>query len=85
MINNNVREGAGWKTWGILTREGCAKGQLKLMIGSVISSPAHQTPKDPYVTQSQFEMFMKEINDRLSKIEERLFNKESEGKAAKLL
>jgi len=69
MINNNVREGTGWKTWGILTREGCAKGQLKLVVG----------------TQSQFEMFMKEINDRLSKIEERLFNKESEGKAAKLL
>jgi len=85
MINNNVREGTGWKTRGILTREGCAKGQLKLMIGSVISSQAHQTPKDHYVTQSQFEMFMKEINDRLSKIEERLFNKESEGKAAKLL
>jgi CheY-like chemotaxis protein len=85
MTNNNVREATDWKTWGILTREGCAKGQLKLMIGSVISSPAHQTPKDHYVTQSQFEMFMKEINDRLSKIEERLFNKESEGKAAKLL
>jgi len=85
MINNNVREGTGWKTWGILTREGCAKGQLKLMIGSVISSPAHQTPKDHYVMQSQFEMFMKEINDRLGKIEQRLFNKESEGKAAKLL
>ncbi len=72
MINNNVREGTGWKTWGILTREGCAKGQLKLMIGSVISSPAHQTPKDHYVTQSQFEMFMKEINDRLGKIEQTL-------------
>ena len=61
MINNNVREGTGWKTWGILTREGCAKGQLKLMIGSVISSQAHQTPKDPYVTQSQFEVFMKDF------------------------
>lgn len=72
MINKNVREGTGWKTWGILTREGCAKGQLKLMIGSVISSSAHQTPKDPYVTQSQFEMFMKGINDRLGKIEQTL-------------
>ncbi|MBC8359423.1 MAG: hypothetical protein H8E54_10840 [Candidatus Aminicenantes bacterium] len=61
MINNNVKEGTDWKTWGILTREGCAKGQLKLMIGSVISSQAHQTPKDPYVTQSQFEMFMKDF------------------------
>ena len=72
MINNNVREGTGWKTWGILTREGCAKGQLKLMIGSVISSSAHQTPKVPYVTQSQFEMFMKGINERLGKIERTL-------------
>ncbi len=72
MINNNVREGTGWKTWGILTREGCAKGQLKLMIGSVISSPDHQTPKDPYVTQSQLEIFMKGINDRLGKIEQTL-------------
>ena len=69
MINKNLREGTDWRTWGILTREGCAKGQLKLMIGSVISSSAHQTPKDPYVTQSQFEMFMKGINDRLAKIE----------------
>lgn len=72
MINNNVREGTGWKTWGILTREGCAKGQLKLVVGSVVSSPAHQIPKDPYVTQSQFEIFMKGINDRLGKIEQTL-------------
>jgi len=72
MINKNVLEATDWKTWGIITKEGCAKGQLKLMIGSVISSPAHQTPKDPYVTQSQFEVFMKEINDRLGKIEQTL-------------
>ena len=76
MINNNVREGTGWKTWGIITREGCAKGQLKLVVGSVASSPAHQTPKEPYVTQSQFEMFMKGINDRLGKIE-RVLNRMS--------
>ena len=61
MMNNNVRKGTDWKTWGILTREGCAKGQLKLMIGSVISSQAHQTPKELYVKQSQFEMFMKDF------------------------
>ena len=72
MINNNVREGTAWKTWGILTRESCAKGQLKLVVGSVVSSPTHQTPKDPYVRQSQFEMFMKGINDRLGKIERTL-------------
>jgi len=72
MINNNVREGTRWKTWGILTREGCAKGQLKLVLGSVVTSPAYQTPKEPYVTQSQFEIFMKGINDRLGKIEQTL-------------
>ena len=72
MINKNVLEGTDWKTWGIVTKEGCAKGQLKLVVGSVVSSPAYQTPKDPYVTQSQFKMFMKGINDRLGKIEQTL-------------
>ena len=72
MINNNVREGTGWKTWGILTRGGCAKGQLKLVVGSVVSSPAYQAHKDPYVRQAQFEVFMKGINDRLGKIEQTL-------------
>ena len=36
-------------------------------------------------TKEYAAFIMKEINDKLSKIEERLFNKESEGKAAKLL
>lgn len=61
MINNNVRDGTDWKTWGILTKEGCAKGQLKLVIGSVVSLPTARTPKDPYVTQSQFEKFLKDF------------------------
>ena len=72
MINKNVLEGTDWKTWGILTREGCAKGQLKLVVGSVVTSPAYQTPKDPYVRLSQLEMFMKRINERLGKIEQTL-------------
>jgi len=72
MINKNVLEGTDWKTWGILTREGCAKGQLKLVVGSVVTSLAYQTPKDPYVRLSQLEMFMEGINERLGKIEQTL-------------
>jgi len=61
-VNNNVREGTDWNTWGILTKEGCAKGHLKLLIGLVVPLPTSGTPKkDPYVTQSQFEKFMKEF------------------------
>jgi len=60
-INETVREKTDWNTWGILTKEGCAKGQLKLLIGSVVPLPTSGTPKkDPYVTQSQFERFLKE-------------------------
>jgi CheY-like chemotaxis protein len=72
MINKNVTEVTDWKTWGIVTREDCAKGQLKLVVGSVVSSPAHQAPKDPYVTQSQFEMSLKEMNARIDKLEQKL-------------
>jgi len=60
-INDNVRNSTEWNTWGILTKEGCAKGQLKLVIGSVEALPTSQIIKDPYVTQSQFERFLKEF------------------------
>ncbi len=33
-INSKVLEATNWQTWGILTREGCAKGQFKLLVGS---------------------------------------------------
>lgn len=72
MINRNVLEGTNWKTWGILTKEGCAKGQLKLVIGSVVPLPTSRTPKDPYVTRSQFYEFKKDIEKRLDSIEQAL-------------
>lgn len=74
MINNNVREGTDWNTWGILTKEGCAKGQLKLVIGSISIVPlkTSRTPKDPYILQSQFEKFKKDIEERLALIEKAL-------------
>jgi len=75
MINKNVLEKTDWHTWGILTREGCAKGQLKLSIGKVVPFlTSGATPKDHYVTQSQFEKFKKEMEslkkDVLAKLEE---------------
>lgn len=62
MINNNAREGTEWKTWGILTKEGCAKGQLKLMIGSVV--PASSSPEPPlrkFVTREEFERLKQDL------------------------
>ncbi|MEK6689966.1 MAG: response regulator [Nitrospirota bacterium] len=72
MINNNAREGTDWNTWGILTKESCAKGQLKLVIGSVVPLSDPRIPKNPYVTKSQFEKFKKDIEERLDLIEKAL-------------
>jgi len=71
-INTKVLEGTDWNTWGILTREGCAKGQLKLVVGSVMPLHTSRTPEDPYVTQSRFERFMRDVEERLKKIESTL-------------
>ena len=71
-INENVREGTEWKTWGILTKENCAKGQRKLLIGAVVSLPNQRTHKNSYVDQTQFERAIKEINMRIDRIEQLL-------------
>lgn len=71
-VNNNIREGTDWNTWGLLTKEGCAKGQLKLVIGSVGALSASPTLKDPYILQSQFQKFKKDIEERLVSIEKAL-------------
>ncbi len=71
-INEKVLEGTEWNTWGILTREGCAKGQLKLVIGSVAGASVPESQKDTYILKSEFEEFKKEIESRLAKIEQTL-------------
>lgn len=68
-INENVREKTDWNTWGLFTKEGCTKGQLKLLIGTE-PLPISSILKDPYVTQSQLESFRKEIDKKLSLIEQ---------------
>lgn len=72
-VNENVREKTEWNTWGILTKEGCAKGQLKLAIGHVKPVSRNESSKDPYVTQSQFEKLKREFEifrkDVLNKLE----------------
>lgn len=77
-INDKVRDGTDWRTWGLLTKEGCAKGQLKLVIGSIVPLTTSRTPKDPYITQSQFEKFKRDVEERLKEIERTLNLKSSQ-------
>lgn len=71
-INENVLKGTDWNTWGVMTKEGCAKGQLKLVLGSVMPLPTSRVPKDPYVLQSHFYKFKKDIEEKLDSIEQAL-------------
>lgn len=71
-INKWVREKTEWRTWGILTKEGCAKGQLKLLIGSIVQPSAFMAPKESFVSHSEFEKFKKDIEERLGAIEKAL-------------
>lgn len=66
-INDNVMEGTEWNTWGILSKENCAMGQLKLVIGSVIPFQISSTPKDPYVTRSLFNEELKIFREKIIK------------------
>ncbi|MFH1963799.1 MAG: hypothetical protein ABIJ30_13180 [bacterium] len=75
IINTNVLEGTNWNTWGVLTKEGCAKGQLKLVIGSIADISSPSIYKDPYLSQSQFNKFKEDIESRLNAIEEVLSNR----------
>jgi CheY-like chemotaxis protein len=70
LINKNVLEGTNWKTWGILTRKGCAKGQLKLVISSVGLPLSPSVLDTSYVSKSQFDEFKKEINNKLDRLEQ---------------
>lgn len=79
-INKNTFEGTEWKTWGILSREGCAKGQLRLVIGSVIPISSITSANNLYVFQSHFEKFKKGMEDRLSSIEQGIKNLTSPSK-----
>jgi len=71
-VNTNVLEGTEWRTWGILSRDKCAKGQLKLIIGAVKPLPSQSDTLTPYVIQSHFEKFKRDVEERLKKIESTL-------------
>lgn len=71
-VNTNVLEGTQWKTWGILSKDGCGKGQLKLVVGSVVPATNMSGPEDFYVLQSQFSKFKKDIEERLVSVEKAL-------------
>lgn len=75
-INERVLEGTGWNTWGILTREHCATGQFKLLIGSV-AGPSGITAGNLtwlYVPLSDFEKYKEDTEKRLTAIEKLLRN-----------
>jgi len=72
-INNKVLEKTNWNMWGILTQEGCARGQLKLVIGSVKKNVSSQTNiPNLYVTQSQFDKFKKDVLGEIDSIKREL-------------
>ena len=69
MINKNVLEATDWKTWGIITKEGCAKGQLKLLIGSVDTQEEQRSDTNRnFLNRNEFDEFKKDIEGRLSEI-----------------
>jgi hypothetical protein len=59
-LNSKVLEATKWQTWGILTREGCAKGQFKLLVGSA---------KDEKKEDETVVLTREEYNSLLRKIE----------------
>lgn len=71
-VNTNVLEETEWRMWGILSRDKCAKGQLKLIIGSVKPLLSQSEIANPYVLQSHFEKFKRNVEERLKKIESTL-------------
>lgn len=73
VVNSNVLEETEWKMWGIFSRDRCGKGQLKLIIGSVIPVIGNsERTANIYVLQSNFEKFKKEIDNRLTSMEKML-------------
>jgi CheY-like chemotaxis protein len=78
-INNNVREGTDWKMWGILSKEDCAKGQLRLVIGTAELRPPSRVVQNGYISKSHFDEFKKEVERRLSLLEQFIRNLTSSG------
>jgi CheY-like chemotaxis protein len=68
-INTKVLEETDWNTWGILSREKCGKGQLKLVVGSLLSETRSC---GTYVLMSDFEEFKKNLQVKLAGIEQHL-------------
>jgi CheY-like chemotaxis protein len=68
-INTKVLEGTDWNTWGILSRENCGKGQLKL----VMAHPSTRSvASSPYLLRSDFEGFKMDVLSKLTLIEQTL-------------
>jgi CheY-like chemotaxis protein len=72
IVNENVLKGTDWKTWGILSRQRCAKGQLRLVVGKVTGISSETNDEDAYISKSQFEQFKKAVESRLDIIEQAL-------------
>ncbi|MEK6646750.1 MAG: hypothetical protein AABY84_08780, partial [Candidatus Firestonebacteria bacterium] len=71
-INENVMEKSNWNTWGILSKENCAKGQLKLVVGSVKPFPITNTPENPYITRSEYYEELEKLEEEINIIKEKL-------------
>ncbi len=72
-INDIVREKTDWCTWGILTKEGCAKGQLKLLVGSVVSGEERESDTNKnFLNRKEFDEFKNDVEKKLSNIEDLL-------------
>lgn len=70
IVNDRVLNGTGWNTWGILSREQCAKGQFKLVIGSVASSSSAPPAGSSYVLSSVFGKYKEDMEKRLRAMEQ---------------
>ncbi|WKZ15477.1 MAG: response regulator [Candidatus Jettenia caeni] len=64
-INENIMEGTEWNTWGVLSKENCAKGQLRLVIGSVRPFQSTSSQKDPYITRSEYYEELEKLREYL--------------------
>lgn len=75
LVNSQVRNVTDWNTWGILTREGCARAHIRLLIGTVILARPTFEGDIPYVTRREFTNFRDEINSKLDALKNRLESK----------
>lgn len=75
LVNSQVRNITDWNIWGILTREGCARAHIRLLIGTVILARPTFEGDIPYVTRREFNNFRDEINSKLDELKNRLESK----------